>query len=244
MPPQFRRSIAPLIILLSMLLTLAVAAPVAAKKNPPGNNGTVKIDGVEFDKHPNNQPHVGCIFEVDFYGFDEGDLWADVTFTAHAPTGSGVLLRDRVFIGEDDNSGGASQAGWDASAEYDLSQALAGYPVHRQGYHVKLTVNADGSRGADTKHKVFWVQACAAPPPDNGPPDNGPPSNGPPSSGPPSNPPREDTAGGGGGPGVPALPDTATDPTNASIMLNLGVLLASGALALGAASASSRRARR
>ncbi|HUH16650.1 MAG TPA: hypothetical protein VMM85_01750 [Methylomirabilota bacterium] len=234
MPPKLRGSIAPLIILLSMLLTLTVATPVAAKKNPPGNNGTVKIDALEFDKHPNNQPHVGCIFEVDFYGFDEGDLWADVTFTAHPPTGGGVLLHDRVFIGDDDNSGGGSQAGWDASAEYDLSQALAGYPVHRQGYHVKLTVNADGSQGADTKHKVFWVQPCAAPPPDNGPPDNGPPDNGP----------REDTAGGSGGPSVPALPDTATDATRASGMLVLGVLFASGALALGAASASSRRARR
>src|SRR4029453_11982527 len=47
---------------------------------PPGNNGTVKIDGVAFDDHPNNEPHVGCIFQVDFYGYDEGDLFADVTF--------------------------------------------------------------------------------------------------------------------------------------------------------------------
>ena len=37
----------------------------------PGNNGTVKIDGVEFDEHRNNEPHVGCIrFEVDWYGFE------------------------------------------------------------------------------------------------------------------------------------------------------------------------------
>jgi hypothetical protein len=28
---------------------------------------------------------------------------------------------------------------------------------------VKLTVNADGSRGADTKHKVFWVEGCTLP---------------------------------------------------------------------------------
>ena len=42
--------------------------------NPPGNDGTVKIDGLDFDRHPNNEPHVGCTFEVDFYGFDAGDL--------------------------------------------------------------------------------------------------------------------------------------------------------------------------
>jgi hypothetical protein len=30
----------------------------------------------------------------------------------------------------------------------------------RQGFHVKLTVHAEGSQGADTKHKVFWVEGC------------------------------------------------------------------------------------
>ena len=34
-----------------------------------------------------------------------------------------------------------------------------------QGFHVKLTVNADGSQGADVKHKVFWVTGCDVPPP-------------------------------------------------------------------------------
>jgi hypothetical protein len=128
--------------------------------NPPGNNGTIKIDDVVFDDHPNNEPHVGCVFQVDFYGYDEGDLDATVTFRAHPPTGSGqVLLTDTVFIGEDDNSGGGSQAGLDASETYILD--LSGFTPHpQQGFHVKLTVNAEGSQGADTKHKVFWVQEC------------------------------------------------------------------------------------
>ena len=86
---------------------LANAAP-----NPPGNNGTIKIDGEAFDSAPNNEPHVACTFEVDFYGYDAGDLNADVTFEAQPPTlpaGSDrVLLTDSVFIGEDDNSGGGS----------------------------------------------------------------------------------------------------------------------------------------
>ena len=109
---RIRGSAGLLIITLSMLLALVVAAPVAAK-NPPGNNGTVKIDRLPFDDHPNNEPHVGCQFQVDFYGFDEGDLWADVTFEAHPPTGSGILLTDRIDIGEDDNSGAGSEAGLD-----------------------------------------------------------------------------------------------------------------------------------
>ena len=32
-----------------------------------------------------------------------------------------------------------------------------------KGFHVKLTIHADGSQGADTKHKVFWVQPCEVP---------------------------------------------------------------------------------
>jgi hypothetical protein len=77
-----------------------------------------------------------------------------------------VLLTDKILIGEDDNSGGGSEAGLDASREYDLTSALVGhYTEHpQQGYHVKLTVHADGSQGADTKHKVFWVKGCPVPP--------------------------------------------------------------------------------
>jgi hypothetical protein len=102
-------------------VTLAgLATPAFA--DPPGNNGTIKIDDVVFDDHPNNEPHVGCEFQVDFYGFDEDeDLFAKVIFKAHPPTGDReVLLTDKVFIGEDDNSGGGSEAGLDASRTYIL----------------------------------------------------------------------------------------------------------------------------
>jgi hypothetical protein len=138
-----------------------LAGPASAGPNPPGNNGTVKIDDVPFDDAPNNEPHVGCVFQVDFYGFDEGDLVADVIFESHPPTGPvQELLTDEVFIGEDDNAGGGSQAGLDASATYTLD--FTGIQPHpNQGFHVKLTVHADGSQGADTKHKVFWVTGCA-----------------------------------------------------------------------------------
>jgi hypothetical protein len=142
--------------LAALAVSLAMAAPASAA---PGNNGTVKIDGVAFDDLPNNEPHVGCVFQVDFYGFDEGDLTAEVIFEAQAPSGSGVLLTDSVFIGEDDQSGGGSVAGLDASETYTLD--LSGLVEHpQQGYHVKLTVHAEGSQGADTKHKTFWVTGC------------------------------------------------------------------------------------
>ena len=143
-----------------MLGSTANAAP-----NPPGNNGTVKIDRVPFDSVPNNEPHVGCTFQVDFYGYDEGNLNAAVKFVSHPPTGPvRTLLTDSVFIGEDDNSGGGSEAGLDASETYTLN--FAGIQPHpKQGFHVKLTVNAQGSRGADVKYKVFWVKSCTVTPP-------------------------------------------------------------------------------
>jgi hypothetical protein len=141
--------------------------PYPWRGNSERSTGTVKIDGIAFDDHPNNEPHVGCVFQVDWYGFDAGDLSSHVTFEVHPPTGKPeVILEDDVFIGEDDNSGGGSEAGLDASATYDLSTALEGFEQHaQQGWHVKLTVNNDGSQGADVKHKVFWVTGCEVPPP-------------------------------------------------------------------------------
>ncbi|CAN5798397.1 hypothetical protein BH23ACT2_BH23ACT2_20030 [soil metagenome] len=132
--------------------------------NPPGANGTIKIDGQPFEDppRPNNEPHVGCIFNVDFAGFDEGNYFADVLFEAQPPTGRGELLTDRVFIGEDPAGGAVDH---DASATYDLSGPLASFTPHpQQGYHVKVTVRAEGAGGKiATKHKVFWVQDCEPP---------------------------------------------------------------------------------
>jgi hypothetical protein len=153
--------------------TLAIAFPFSTSANavnPPGNNGTIKIDGVAFDDVPNNEPHVGCTFQVDFYGYDQGDLFATVNFLDWSPTQdaglsvtSGQGNPSTVFIGGDDNSGGGSTAGLDASETYTL--AFTGTPHSQQGFHVKLVINAQGSQGADTKSKVFWVSGCEGPTP-------------------------------------------------------------------------------
>jgi len=140
------------------------AAPIVEGQNhspggPPGNNGTVKVDGEPFDTHPDNEPHVGCTFQIDWYGFD-ANVRSDVTFESQPPTGPvRVLLQDSVTLDGDDNSGGGSEAGLDAQRTYTLS--FDGIEPHpNQGYHVKLTINTEGSQGADVKHKVFWVQGC------------------------------------------------------------------------------------
>ncbi len=145
------------------IVLVVLGAPAGAGGNPPGNNGTVKIDKVVFDDLRDNEPHTGCTFQVDFYGFDQGDLHATVTFTLVPPTGRDKdVLTDQVAIGEDPAGGGTDL---DASATYDLSNVLAGVEPHaQQGIHLRLTVHAEGSQGADTKFKEFWVTGCGVPP--------------------------------------------------------------------------------
>ena len=97
--------------LLPILVAVALGAlffPITgATSAPPGNNGTIKIDGMPFDTHPNNEPHPTCVFQVDFYNYEQGDFFAKVRFTAQPPTGKDVLLdNDMVFIGEDPAGGG------------------------------------------------------------------------------------------------------------------------------------------
>jgi len=132
----------------------------SAKGNPYGNNGTIKIDGVPLQDSNRNEPHVGCRFNLEFSGYDQGDINASVRFELQPPTlrdsGSQVLLEDTVPIGGDP-AGGAGDL--DASRRYTLNfTGVEAQP--KQGYHVKVTIDAPGSRGADVKHKVFWVTAC------------------------------------------------------------------------------------
>src|SRR3954464_2261272 len=113
---------------------------------PPGNNGTVKVDGLAFDDLPNNEPHVGCVFQIDFYGYDEGQLFASASFELDPPTGAMIplLTRTGIFIGEDSAEGGGSTAGLDASETFDLSDAIAATgeaPHPQQGWHIGLTVH-------------------------------------------------------------------------------------------------------
>ena len=134
------------------------------KGDPAGNNGTVKITPIgEDDGKPQNTPHVVCGFDIEWYGFDEGaDIISSVTFTPHAPTSDvtiGGTEPSEVFVGGDPASGAGTDSGFDGEATYNLTFS-GGAPHPKQGYHVKLTIHTPGSQGADTKHKVFWVEPC------------------------------------------------------------------------------------
>jgi hypothetical protein len=155
------RSIRSALVVGSAICMLVVAAGSAwAGGNPPGNNGTVMVNGMALDQSPGNDPHVDCAFQIDFFGFDQGDLTGTATFELQSPTGSGVLFVDSTFIGGDAAGGGTDL---DGSIVADLSAAIAGSGAiaqPNQGYHVTLTVEAQGSIGSMTKHKTFWVNNC------------------------------------------------------------------------------------
>lgn len=140
----------------------AAAAAGAAHGDPNGNNGTVKIAGPADEiGHPSNNPHPGCTFYVEWFGFDEGaDVVSTVTFTPQAPTSDTVVggtSPAQVFVGGDPAGGGTDLDGRQA---YTLT--FQGEPHPQQGYHLKLTVATPHSLGNDTKTKVFWVEPCEA----------------------------------------------------------------------------------
>ncbi|MFN2616997.1 MAG: hypothetical protein ABR581_07710 [Thermoleophilaceae bacterium] len=141
---------------------LAVVATGALGADPKGNNGTIKIDDVPFDSHPNNEPHVGCVFQVDFYGFDKGPYNAKVTFQLQPPSGRRVLRTDTVFIGEDAAGGGTDL---DAERTYDLNLDVMRSEFHpKQGWHIEVIVEAPGAGGKIArKSKVFWAHDCIDP---------------------------------------------------------------------------------
>jgi hypothetical protein len=138
-----------------------------SKGDPGGNNGTVKIAPLgEMDGIPNNSPHPGCTFQVEWYGFDEGDdIVSTVGFAMHSPTkdvGLSVAGDTSVFVGGDPATGAGTDTGLDGTEVYTLS--FDGEPHPKQGYHVKLTVHTPRSNGNDSKTKVFWVEPCQSTP--------------------------------------------------------------------------------
>ncbi|MGK5739170.1 LPXTG cell wall anchor domain-containing protein [Micromonospora sp. URMC 103] len=165
--PQRRRAARAAVLTAAAAASLAIASPAwaAAGKphNPPGDNGTVKIDGAPFGDSVDNQPHVGCEFELEFFNFDEGET-ADITLAAHPPTGrTTVKFLDNYVISDDPASGAANDH--DAVVRFSANDlALAGLDAQpQQGYHIKLTVDLTDGKGK-AKQKVFWLQPCAASP--------------------------------------------------------------------------------
>jgi hypothetical protein len=150
----------------SLLWTSALGSVVLmslASSGSGSDTGIIRVGGAPFGDDDDNDARVPCTFQIDFYGYARENLWADVTFEQQPPT-NGVKMtvtgNKRVFIGGDDNAGGASVAGLDASEKYSLGFSGASSRPS-QGYKVKLTIHADGSAGSDEMDETFWVEPCA-----------------------------------------------------------------------------------
>jgi LPXTG-motif cell wall-anchored protein len=190
----------------------AFAAPALA--DPPGANGTVKIDGYPFEEDNNNEPHVDCRWRVEFFNFDEKER-ASIIFSAQPPSSKDfheVGRLDDVEASDDPASGGSYENDVDnyfefTSDDLDLTNA---YYHPNQGYHIKLTIDRQSHPEWTEKHKVFWLQPCETTP--SSPPPSSPET-------PPGTPPGggggENGGGGGGnggeeGPGLPVTGAAAT----------------------------------
>lgn len=146
------------IVVAGALSLLIGVAGFAWGSDPPGNNGTVKVADFDSADPQGNEPHVGCLVNINFFGFDEGPLLeGSATFELIAPTAlQGTLAEDSTLIGGDP-AGGANDLDGTINKDIGVPIALSGVAPTAQGWHVKLTTHADGSIGADVKHKTFWV---------------------------------------------------------------------------------------
>jgi hypothetical protein len=137
------------------------AARTGDDSDPAGNNGTIKIDyAAPADSGHANRPHPGCAFQLRMFGFDD-DQYGDITFVGQAPTKLGTLLTQTHVLLSNDAAGGGQDV--DEVYSYTAQQlGLVGQPQAKQGWHVKVSVDAADAPGG-AKHKVFWLKCEQTP---------------------------------------------------------------------------------
>ena len=146
------------------VLMLLMAFGFASNPGIAANPGTVKIDGVPFDLVQDNEPHPGCIFKLQFFGFPE-NTDASYQFAVYPPTsntnGPGSLIAPPGVVDLTLPAPGDRKLNLN-TGKINLRDGLtaAGVTAHPiQGFHVKLTVTTPGGH----KYKVFWVQCDTNP---------------------------------------------------------------------------------
>jgi len=155
------RPFAALSVLTVAVLTNGLITAGPSLADPPGSNGTVKIDGVPTDAGNDNDPHPGCNFTVELFGFDAGATTGSVVFNAHPPTSGGSLTFPIGFTAPTRTNGNT----FDYGKTFDISSLIATLtPQKNQGYHIKTTVSVVEPNGRTvSKTKVYWVDKCAPP---------------------------------------------------------------------------------
>ncbi|HVE74441.1 MAG TPA: hypothetical protein VNA30_05030 [Mycobacteriales bacterium] len=137
----------------------SAAAEKGPKTDPPGNNGTIKVDYVPADDARANRPHPGCAVSLTFFNFDASQH-ADITFTSIPPSGGGEVVRtysNRLIS--------TSPADGSMEAEHTIvvtaaDLGLTGTAPTKQGWHVKVAVDSVEAPGG-AKQKVFWLNCPA-----------------------------------------------------------------------------------
>lgn len=131
---------------------------------PPGNNGTVKVDEYTVDSGQDNDPHVACGFTVSFYGYDGTQTqYATINVTPVAPTSGGSSFTTQTSWTVPSRTSGDQLDRQVEISGGELAPHLSGVtPQANQGYHLRLEVEVTGSQGSDDKYKVFWMQPCSS----------------------------------------------------------------------------------
>jgi hypothetical protein len=126
------------------------------------NRGFIQVEGENIDDIPQNKPHQGCVFTIEFRNFDGTGL-VTATLTLINPTPGGSTSATATL--EDDPAGGGHDL--DATIVMSLSNIpgiedveplmIAGKP----SLHVRLDVTTPWGE----KHHVFWAMNCPPQPP-------------------------------------------------------------------------------
>lgn len=130
--------------------------------------GTVKVEGEDIDDLPNNKPHEGCVFTIEWRGF-AGSSLVTGTLTLVNPTAGGSKSASTNLDG--DPAGGGNDL--DATVVLDLLDipGIENVEPHMISGKPSLHVRLDATTPTGEKHKVFWAINCPPEPPP--PPDKG-----------------------------------------------------------------------
>ncbi|WP_026256940.1 hypothetical protein [Actinopolymorpha alba] len=149
-------------LLLATIGTAIVVQPASADpKQPKGANGSVKIDGAPVDESPANEPHVDCIFGLQFFGFDEGVDAVETTFFGWPPSGDKSVVEPVAGRSSFTFDGGRPPGNTLNHTEmYELD--TSGLTPNKKGeVHIKVDVTVNDAGGKTFhKYKVFWVKPC------------------------------------------------------------------------------------
>ncbi len=134
-------------------------APTPRGDDPPGvaNSGTIKISTWSEPPSPSNNPHPGCGFRVDWYGFRTGTF--DVTISTHPPTGRDVLVTDVVVIATREQ-GNTLQV----MRSYDVRPLLP--PSDDGRWHIRVEAERRDMPGNGAKTKMLWLECPVEEAPD------------------------------------------------------------------------------